>query len=67
MLARPLESRQGSDDSRVLLGRTDAGRFLRVVVSVDADRRGVLVITAFALEGKALKALRRRQKKRGQT
>jgi len=66
ILRRPLENRPGDRSSRVLLGRTKHGRYLRVIVSIDWDGQGVFVITAYDLRGKPLKALRRRMKKRGQ-
>jgi hypothetical protein len=66
ILSRPIESRRGDRDSVVLNGKTWRGRFLRVIVVFDPDREGCFVITAFALRGKPLKALRRRMRKRGQ-
>lgn len=65
VLWQPLENRAGSEGSRVLIGRTRAGRVLRVIVSFDNDGEGVFVITAFEVEGKSLKALRRRLRRRG--
>lgn len=67
VIRRPLENRSGDGRSRVFLGRTRDGRYLRVIVSIDWDGQGVFVITAYDLRGKALKALRRRMKKRGQS
>jgi len=66
ILRSPIERRHGVGDSRVFIGKTANGRFLRVIVSFDEDRKGVFVITADDLRGKPLKALRRRMKKRGQ-
>jgi len=65
VLRGPLENRPGDGSSRVLIGQTRQGRYLRVIVSIDWDGRGVFVITAYGLRGKPLKALRRRMKKRG--
>ena len=65
VLRRPLENRAGSGDSRVLIGRTSAGRFLRVILAFDDDGEGVFVITAFQITGKPLTALRRRLRRRG--
>jgi hypothetical protein len=65
VLRNPIERRRGDADSQVLIGRTAEGRFLRVIISVDPDRRGVFVITAYDLKAKPLKALRRRMRKRG--
>ena len=65
VLWQPLENRAGSHDSRVLIGRTRAGRILRVIVSFDSDGDGVFVITAFEVQGNPLKAFRRRLRRRG--
>ena len=60
VLARPLEDRSGRKDSRVALGQTKAGRYLRVIYVPDPQPSSVFVITAYQLGPKALKALRRR-------
>lgn len=65
VLWNPLENRAGRDGSRILLGRTRAGRTLRVVVAFDHDGHGAFVITAFDLRPKPLKAMRRRLKRKG--
>jgi CBS domain-containing protein len=65
ILHRPLEMRRGHRDSRVLIGQTAAGRYLRVIVVPDADGEGVFVVTAYDLEGKPLAAFRRRRRRRG--
>jgi hypothetical protein len=62
VLARPMEDRAGRDASRVALGQTEAGRYLRVIYVPDPTPGSVFVITAYDLGEKALKALRRRQK-----
>jgi hypothetical protein len=62
VLARPIEDRPGRDGSRIALGQTEAGRFLRVIYVPDPTPGSVFVITAYELGSKALKALRRRQK-----
>jgi hypothetical protein len=67
IVRRPLENRPGEQSSRVLIGQTRNGRYLRVIVSIDWDGQGVFVITAYDLRGNALKALRRRMRKRGRT
>jgi hypothetical protein len=36
VLARPGEDRQGEEGSRVAIGQTDAGRYLRVIVTTQA-------------------------------
>ena len=60
--ARPMEDRAGRDGSRIALGQTEAGRYLRVIYVPDPTPGSVFVITAYELGEKALKALRRRQK-----
>ena len=62
VLARPIEDRSGRDKSRIALGQTEAGRYLRVIYVPDPTPGSVFVITAYELGAKALKALRRRQK-----
>jgi hypothetical protein len=57
-----MEDRAGRDDSRIALGQTEAGRYLRVIYVPDPTQGSVFVITAYALGEKAKKALRRRQK-----
>ena len=64
MLARPLEDRPGQDGTRVALGQTAAGRYLRVVYVADPEPNSVFVITAYDLGPKAKRALRRRRRKR---
>ena len=62
VLARPIEDRAGRDGSRIALGQTETGRYLRVVYVPDSTPGSVFVITAYDLGEKARKALRRRQK-----
>lgn len=62
VLARPIEDRTGRHGSRIALGQTEAGRYLRVIYVPDPSPGSVFVITAYDLGEKALKALRRRQK-----
>jgi hypothetical protein len=57
VLAKPLEDRPGRDDTWVALGRTRAGRYLRVIYRRDALLRSVFVITV-------VRALRRRRKRK---
>jgi hypothetical protein len=62
VLARPMEDRAGRDESRIALGQTEAGRYLRVIYVPDPIPGSVFVITAYELGEKALRALKRRQK-----
>ncbi|MGE0393899.1 MAG: DUF4258 domain-containing protein [Vicinamibacterales bacterium] len=63
VLVRPIEDRPGTEGSRVALGQTEAGRYLKVIYVPDPEPRSVFVITAYDLGPKALKALRRRRKR----
>jgi len=60
----PAEDRPGKDGSRVALGRTSGGRFLRVIYVSDPEPNGVFVITAYELSGKPLIAFRRRHRRK---
>ena len=64
VLDKPGEDRPGRDGSRVALGQTASGRYLRVVYVPEPD--GVFVITAYDLTGKPLAAYRRRRRKKHQ-
>ena len=65
VLQRPGEDRPGKEGSRVAIGRTRAGRYLRVIYVPDPEPDSVFVITAYELAGKALAAYRRRRRRRG--
>ncbi len=64
VLRRPGEDRAGDENSRVAIGQTDAGRYLKVIYTRDPGLDSVFVITAFDLVGKPLKAYCRRQRGR---
>ncbi len=64
VLDRPLEDRPGAEGSRVALGQTRAGRYLRVVYVPDPVPASVFVITAYQLGSKATRALRRRRRRK---
>ena len=52
-------------NARMKLGQTASGRYLQVIyVPDDDDRHSLFVISAYDLQGKALKAFRRRQRKK---
>ena len=65
VLLNPGEDRVGRDGSRVAIGQTRAGRYLRVIYLRDPKPNSVFVLTAYELKGKPLAAYRRRQRKRG--
>lgn len=64
VLARPLEDRPGAEGSRVAIGQTRSGRYLRVIYVPDPEPESVFVITAYQLSPKAMRALRRRRKRK---
>jgi len=66
VLEAPGEDRAGSEGSRIALGKTASGRYLRVIYVPDPDPDSVFIITAFDLTGKPLVAYRRRRKKKQQ-
>lgn len=55
----------GERKSRIKIGQTATGRFLKVIYSPDDVGDGLFVITAFELRSKAKKAYRRRRRGRG--
>lgn len=64
VLTNQREDRPGRDGTRVAIGQTSAGRYLKVVYVRDPKPDSVFVITAFELRGKPLLAYRRRQRKK---
>ena len=64
VLRRPIEDRPGREGSRVALGQTQAGRYLRVIYVPDPVPDSIFVITAYQLGPKSLRALRRRRRRR---
>jgi hypothetical protein len=65
VLSSPGEDRPGREGSRVAIGKTRAGRYLRVIYVLDAEPGSVFVITAYELRGKPLFAFRRRLRRKG--
>src|SRR5437867_2316979 len=64
VLTRPGEEFAGRNKSRIALGQTASGRYLQVVYVPDDDRSGAFVVTAYELTGRALKAYRRRRRRK---
>jgi hypothetical protein len=64
VLKRPGEDRPGKEDSRIAIGQTRGGRYLRVIYVPDSEPDSVFIITAYELIGKPLKAYRRRSRRR---
>ena len=67
VLESPGEDRPGREGSRVAMGKTAAGRYLRVIYVPDPEPDSVFVITAYELRGKPLIAYRRRRRRKGTT
>ncbi len=57
------EDRPGSEGSRIAIGQTRAGRYLRVIYVLNPKRDDIFVITGYELTGKTLLAYRRRRRK----
>jgi len=64
VLLKPGEDRLGKEGSRIVMGQTNAGRYLRVIYVPDPETGSVFVITAFELSGKPLIAYKRRRRKK---
>ena len=64
VLAHALEDRAGAEGARVAIGRTNTGRYLRVVYVPDPNLGSIFVITAYDLGAKAKRALQRRRRKK---
>jgi hypothetical protein len=65
VLRLPGEDRPGAEGSRVAIGKTDAGRFLKGIYVPDPEPDSLFVITAYELMEKPLTAYRRRIRRRG--
>jgi hypothetical protein len=64
VLRKPMEDRPGREGSRVALGKTEEGRYLRVIYIPDPAPETVFVITSYPIGPKALRALGRRHRRR---
>ncbi len=64
VLRSPGEDRPGRHGSRVAIGQTASGRYLKVVYVRDPKPDSIFIITAYELRGKALLAYRRRQRRK---
>jgi hypothetical protein len=64
VLSNPREDRPGIEGSRIAIGQTMGGRYLRVIYVPDPDPESVFVVTAYELKGKPLAAYRRRRRRR---
>ncbi len=59
VLGGPLQDIRGRDDSRIAIGQTGAGRYLKVIYVTDSVPDSVFVVTAYELGPKAKRAIRR--------
>jgi hypothetical protein len=64
VLQNPGEDQAGREGSRMALGQTASGKYLRVVYVPDPEPDSVFVITAYQMNGKARTAYRRRRRKK---
>jgi hypothetical protein len=64
VVTRPIEDRPGNEGSRVAIGQTRAGRYLRVIYVPDPEPDSLFVITAYDLGPKARRALKRRRRRK---
>jgi hypothetical protein len=63
VLSSPGEDRPGREGSRVAIGKTSGGRYLRVIYVPDPEPNSAFVITAYEMRGKPLIAYRHRRRR----
>ncbi|MEW6249664.1 MAG: hypothetical protein AB1716_03395 [Planctomycetota bacterium] len=64
VLHGPGEDLPAARGARMKIGQTAGGRYLQVIYVPDPEPDSVFVITAYELRGKAMKAFRRRQRRK---
>jgi hypothetical protein len=64
VLRRPGFVLRGRKNSRLALGQTADGRYLKVIYAPRRQGPGVFVVTAYELRGKELKTYRPRRRRR---
>ena len=64
ILGRPLQDMRGRENSRIAIGQTGDGRYLKVIYVPDPLPNSVFVITAYELGPKAKRAARRKKRKK---
>ena len=64
ILEQPLQDIRGREDSRIAIGQTEDGRYLKVIYVPDPIPQSVFVITAYELGPKAKRAIRRKRRKK---
>lgn len=64
VLSHSGEDRPGCEGSRVAIGRTSSGRYLRVIYVPDPTPNSIFIITTYELRGKPLIAYLRRKRRK---
>ena len=64
VLSKPGEDRPAREGSRIAIGKTSEGRYLRVIYVHDPEPNSAFVIRAYELRGKPLIAYRRRRRRK---
>ena len=64
ILRQPLQDIRGRNDSRISMGQTREGRYLKVIYVPDPVPDSVFVISAYELGPKAKRAIRRRRRRK---
>lgn len=67
ILEDPGEDRIGREGTKIAIGQTMAGRYLKVIYVPETSEDSVFVITAYEIRGKQLSAYRRRYRKKHRT
>ena len=62
VIQNPGEDRLSSKGTRIIIGQTFAGRYLRIVYKIKSN--SIFVITAYELKGKLLVTYKRRRRRR---
>ncbi len=60
----PLETVKGRGTSFIAIGRTRAGRYIKVIYSPDNVGDGIFVVTAFDVPPRQIRALIKRKRRR---
>jgi hypothetical protein len=60
----PAQDVRGRNNSRIAIGQTAAGRYVKVIYTVDPSPDSVFVVTAYELRPKAKRAVKRRARKK---
>lgn len=64
VLMNPIEDRPAKNGARSAAGQTRTGRYLRIIYRHAPEADETLIITAYDLDGKALRALKRLKRRK---